>query len=510
MKLASIFTNHMVFQAKKPIRIFGEGKGEISVKLADNFYQETVHTDEWCVELPPMEYGGPYEVEIKLDNDEIILEDVYIGEVWLAMGQSNMEMPVYRVQSGLDDAEYADCDGIRLFTVARQNKKNTPRYGWHFEKMYCEDTPWQACNSENVKHFSAMGYYTAKGLYKALGVHIGIISCNWGGTPIETFIAKEYFDRCDALKVEMAKYNDILSKLDMEAYEKEYAEYLKAKEIRNNAICYDEVEEARDKGLRATTGNPVVSQVNLSAGPYHQNCPSVLYENMVKKVIPFSVAGVLWYQGESNSCVGYADKYMTFMECIRDKFADSKLPFYAVELASFGSIMGEDYRDDRFITDNNWAFTREEQQKAVDNGENNYLITSMELGDFYDIHPPLKKELAQRMVKKVLKYSYGFAIDADQPIFDSVEFSKGKAVITLKNAEGLQSKGLSCAKMYLADESNILKRAKLTIENDKIIAECDEVKNPVLVRYGFDYYYSGYHIYNKWGLPLAPFRSDKG
>ncbi len=508
MKLAAIFTNHMVFQAKKPIRIFGEGRGELSVKFADNSYRDTMQTDKWCIELPEMEYGGPYEVEIKMNNKEVILQDVYVGEVWLAMGQSNMEMPVYRAQSGIDDSKHADCDGIRLFTVARQTKKNTPRYGWHFEKTHCIDTPWQICDSENAKHFSAMGYYTAKGLYKALNVHIGIISCNWGGTPIETFIAKEYFDRCDALKEEMAKYNEILGKLNMEEYEKEYESYLKAEEIRYNAISYDEVEEAEEKGLRATTGDPNAPQANLSLGPYHANCPSVLYEAMVKRIIPFSTAGVLWYQGESNRCFGYSDKYMVLMECIRDKFKDSTLPFYATELASFGSIMGNDYLDDRFITDHNWAFTREEQQKAVDRGENNYLITSMELGDFYDIHPPFKKELAQRMVKKILKYSYGFDIGADQPIFASVEFGKNRAVITLKNAEGLQSKGLGCAKMYLADENHELKKAKLTIENDKIIAECDEIENPSIVRYGFDYYYSGYHIYNKWGLPLAPFRSD--
>ncbi len=509
MKLAKIFTSHMVLQANKPIRIFGEGKGEISVKIADNFHKETVNSDEWCIEMPKMNYGGPYTVEIKLNNEEVILKDVYVGEVWLAMGQSNMEMPVYRVQSGIDDAKHADCDGIRLFTVARQTKKDTPRYGWHFEKTYAADTPWQICSSENVKHFSAMGYYTAKGLYEALGVHIGVISCNWGGTPIETFIAKEYFDRCDALKQETAKYNEVLSKLDKAEYEKEYEEYLKAEEIRYKAIPYDEAEEAKEKGLRATTGDPNIPSANLSYGYYHANAPSVLYENMLKKIIPFAAAGVLWYQGESNNSLGYCDKYMVLMECIRDKFRDENLPFYATELASFGSIMGDDYRDDRFITENNWAMTREEQQKAVDKGKNNYLITSMELGDFYDIHPPFKKELAQRMVKKVLKYSYGFDIGADQPIFDSVEFSKGKAIITLKNAEGLQSKGLSCAKLYLADESHILKKAKLTIENDKIIAECDEIEKPTIVRYGFDYYYSGYHIYNKWGLPLAPFRSDK-
>ena len=251
-------------------------------------------------------------------------------------------------------------------------------------------------------------------------------------------------------------------------------------------------------------------------GIYHIRKPAVLFESMISEVSPFAMKGVLWYQGESNAAdsgKSYAYKYLVFMKSFREAFKDDTIPFYAVELAPYDEWYDENRhqdRDDRFITDvTNWAYMREQQQKAVEIGDNNYLVTTMGIGDPYDIHPIHKEELSHRMLLKVLRHSYGFDIFADQPVMKSAEIKNGKVIIEVDNAEGLFSRQLSGVKMYISDETHILKRAKIQIDGNKLILENENVKNPVLARYAFDMNYNGPHIYNKAGLPMAPFRTDK-
>lgn len=511
MQPASIFTDHMVFQAGMPIRIFGVGKGIVKVDFLGIRTEKSSEEDNWCIEFPPQSYGGPYEMELTLNDEKITLKDIYIGEVWIAAGQSNMEMPLFRTEYGIEEAKYSANEKIRFFTVPRRVEKNTPIYGWHFEKRTGDDTPWEVLNEESALHFSAIGYYTAKELQQKLGVAIGVISCNWGGQPIETFIKREYFNDCDALKPAIEAYNKMMSELNWEEYTEKYHNAMKKWEDFYNAIDYDEVEEVREKGVRATAGMPERPTPWFPNGPYVAYMKGCLYESMISRIAPFGIKGVWWYQGESNASENYFEKYLTYMKCMRDTFKNPDMPFYAIELASFSCWWRDDKQetDDRFVTGSNWAFTREQQQKATEADENNYLVTSMELGDLYDIHPIQKRELSYRLARKVLKHTYEFDIYADQPVFERVEFKEGKAYITLKNADGLYCKNLAGVKMYLADNEKILKRADVEIKDNMLVLSADEIKNPSCVRYGFDYYYSGCHIYNKAGLPLAPFRTDK-
>ena len=510
MKLASIFTDHMVLQAGKPIKIFGEGKGKITAEFLGERKEYTSNEENWCISYPQAEYGGPYEMKITLNDEKIVLRDIYIGEVWLACGQSNMELVLYKTEYGFEEAQHCQNNMIRFFTVPRRTKSDVPLCGWHSEKVRGEDTLWQMCNEESALHFSAIGYYAAKELCQKLGIAIGVISCNWGGMGIETFIGRKYFKEAECLKEALENYNKMLEELDWKEYNKMYSDGVRQWEDFYNSINYSEVEEVRRKGVRANVGMPETPNPGLPYGPYLEWMPGALYDSMLSRIAPFGVKGMFWYQGESNRSENYIQKYLLFMKCMRETFENEDMQFYAIELASFSNWWSDESQetDNRFVTGNNWAFTREQQQRATEVKKNNYLVTSMELGDIYDIHPIQKKELAHRLSMKVLKYSYGFDIYADQPLFRSVEFKASKAYIKLDNADGLYCKFPDGVKMYMADERRELKRAKVKIENDGLILSCDEIKNPILVRYAFDYCYVGCHIYNKAGLPLAPFRTD--
>lgn len=507
MKIADIFTDHMVLQANKEIKVFGNGKGNGKIEFLGNTYNFTSDDEKWCVTLPPSEYCGPVEMKIVTDDEEKILRDIYVGEVWFAGGQSNMEMPLFRTECGFDDAETAENDMIRFYTAPRRMEKDTISYGWHFEKTISENKGWELCNKEAALHFSAIGYYVAKRLQKELNVAVGIISCNWGGREIENFIKKEYFYDNPVLKPIIEEYNRKISELDIEQYKKDFKNDLNKLQKFYESIKCDEVEWTRNIGAMATSGLP--GEVPYPTfGPYAYDTPGGLYASMIEPISPFAFKGVVWYQGETNVGGKYYEKCKTFIKCMRDTFCDNRLPFYIVEIASFHDS-DETEISDRFVTDKeNWAFTREGQQKIAEEDNNAYIVTSMELGDLYDIHPPRKKELSKRIENKILKYDYGFNLEAEEPRFENAEFKNGKAYVKLKNADGLFARHLMSVKMYIADETKVLKRASIEICGNTLVLSSVEVKEPCIVRYGFDRYYIGCHIYNKYGLPLAPFRTD--
>lgn len=508
MRLASIFCDHMVLQKGLPIRVFGNGAGCVTVSFLGHTVTESFDTDEWCVSLPSFDYGGPYEMEVVLNGEATLIRDIYVGEVWIASGQSNMEMPLFRTEYGFTEAKHSYNEKIRLFDVPRRVERDVQKYGWPFVKTDGADTPWSVCFEESVLKFSAMGYYVAKELQEKLGVAVGIIGCNWGSRRLETFISRDFAHRLPSLKRMLDDYNKLVEKTDKEAYRKELDEMYAFIKMRVDEIDYDEVERARERGLQYTRPIPMEGYpACYKPGPNHPDGIGVLYESMVSRIVPFGVGGFIWYQGESNGG-DYDDKYGVFMECMKERFLNPKMKFYSVEIAShmYGSF---DVPDNRYVTDpTNKAFTREAQRRAAERFSDNHIVTSMQLGDILDIHPLNKAPLAHRMVLKMLKYSYGFDIKCEEPKFESAEFRDGKAYIKLSNAEGLMSPKLGAVKMFIADQSRELKRAEITIDGDTLILSNPEVKEPILARYAFDNFYLGEFIYNDAGLPLAPFRTD--
>lgn len=512
MKLASIFTDHMVFQKGMSIKVFGEGQGKGKILFCCEEREFVSEEEHWCVTLPAMEYGGPNEMTICLNGKETTLKDIYIGEVWLAGGQSNMEMPLARTEYGLEEASHCKNDKIRFFMVPRRVKKDAPIRGWHFAKSEGQDTPWRLCCEESALPFSAIGYYAAKELQAKLGCVVGVISCNWGGRRIEAFIGKEWIAKEPCLKEYYEERMALTKNWGEEDYRAHYEAVSESLQKRYAMVNFDEMQKLRENGVRATVGFPGGEFPAIPDGPYHPSYMGCLYDAMYARILPYGIKGIMWYQGESNASEKYLEKYLLYMRCMRESFENPDLVFYAVELASHNVEWNPDgqFVSDRFVEGENWAFKREQQQRASELAPNNYLVTSMELGDLYDIHPIQKRELAHRMALKILKYSYGADIYADQPVFRKATFEKNKVTLEFDHADGLYCPGgLQMVHMYIADERHVLKKAIIQIEDDKLILTCDEIENPTIVRYAFDNYYIGYHIYNKAGLPMAPFRTDR-
>lgn len=307
----------------------------------------------------------------------------------------------------------------------------------------------------------------------------------------------------------------MISGLDMEEYEKAFTRHLAAMEHYCTIQRPDEIATVQKNGLDWTDAvEPSFGlQPMMQYGPYDGVSAGNLWETMFSTIVPYGVKAMLWYQGEGNTYepTHYAEKYLTFLRCIREQFK-ADIPSYAVELAPY-MRSAEAFLNAHTTyeqPEDNWAFLREQQQLATEIETGNYLVTTQGLVDnMYAIHPHEKKTIADRLCLKVLKYTYGRELAADQPVYQSVRFIGRKAFITLQNVEVL-SGFTSNVIMYIAGENKIMHRAVVEIVNDnQLCVYSENVEKPLLVRYAFDMFYFGSHLYNEVGLPLAPFRTDR-
>ena len=195
VELPSVISDNMVLQRNTVVTIWGKASpGEqISVKgsWGENTSCTTNDNGKWKTRLQTPEAGGPFTLEISGENETKEFTDIMIGEVWLASGQSNMEMPLKgwppqdTVQNFEQEIQNADYPDIRMFTVAR-NTALKPQYECSGE--------WEKCTPGNAPEFSATAYFFARKLHRSLGIPVGVIHSSWGGTPVESWTSRQYLE----------------------------------------------------------------------------------------------------------------------------------------------------------------------------------------------------------------------------------------------------------------------------------------------------------------------------
>jgi len=215
IRLPKLFSDHVVLQQKAEVTIWGWSTPEIEVNVTTTWGTDSKTKSnkegKWTLKLQTVTAGGPYEITINAGDKTKVVKDVLIGEVWLASGQSNMEMPLkgYSTTSGIDNSkeEIASSDYplIRMFTVARK-KSFTPEED-------CEGE-WLLSNPNNSKEFSATAYFFAKKLYKKLNVPVGIINSSWGGTPAEAWTPLAYVSKVKGFENTEKHLSESISKRD--------------------------------------------------------------------------------------------------------------------------------------------------------------------------------------------------------------------------------------------------------------------------------------------------------
>lgn len=438
VKLPAVLGDHMVLQRQMPVKVWGwADPGEaVTVKLAGQEVSATAcEKGKWSVTLQPMEAGGPYAMAV-IGKNTLTLQDVLVGEVWIASGQSNMEFPVAGSVNAQQEIAQADYPQIRLFTVPKKIAESPT--------TEC-DSRWQACTPQSVPGFSAVAYFFGRQIHKELGVPVGLINSSWGGTPAESWMTAEALQSDEDFKP-----------------------------IVERAAAFD-------------PKNP------------HQG--TNLYDGMLYPVVPFTLRGALWYQGESNA--GRAAQYRKLFPALiadwRKQWGEGDFPFLFVQLAPY-RYGGADPR----MLPEQW----ESQTEALSLPNVGMAVTT-DIGDIKDIHPKNKQEVGRRLALWALAKTYGKDCVFSGPLFDAMEIRDGKATLSFRYAEGgLVAKGGDPTHFEIAGADGVYKPAQAKIEGEKLVVSSSEVAEPKAVRFAWSDTAEP-NLFNQAGLPASPFRTDK-
>ena len=424
LQLADIFQPHMTLQRDKTIYVFGTSDPDSSVqaelKQALSVSMETEKDPEQAVsgpvtvcsactktqddgsfllELPPAGAGYGYSLSVTSGDDSITVEDIQIGDIWMAMGQSNMEY-FLRYDADWDYTRLAvhrngSDRSIRMYNVPQVAYEGqgdpSPANGVWFSEG---DEPWRS--------FSAPGYYFAKYLREnGIDIPLAVVGCNWGGTPAQAWMSRDYLEK-EPLSSLLRNYEDAFASVPLDELKETSMKVWKAERSYLHEMLFRPVLE----GLTWTEQLRLMEQPaevpELPMGPWHHYRPCGVYRHMVRKIAPFSVKGILWYQGESN-CGEEALIYQATMEalvsCLRNTWMDSTLPFCFVQLAPFTRWLG--------CTGVGYAIVRQQQDLASASIPDSYVTNVMDLGERDDIHPKYKKEVGRRLAYLALQHTYG-------------------------------------------------------------------------------------------------------
>lgn len=412
VSVTNLFGDHMVLQRETPIRVWGEaGPGEtVTVELAGNsVLDQAGETGDWMVELPAMPAGGPHVLTIHGEN-KLQFQNVMVGEVWVASGQSNMGWPVSgSLNADLEKLTAIDAAPIRFLEVKNPG-------GQEPQKEFPGE--WTLATPDTIGDFSAVAWHFAKTLQAALGVPVGIIENAWGGSSAEAWVPREVIAADPELESIHEKWLEIEDGYDyqeeLDQWEKDVAEWEQA------------VAEAR------AAGDPNPKKPRKPRERMHtQWRPANLWNARVLPVVPYPIRGAIWYQGETNASRGL--EYRTlFPTLIREwrKAWDQEFPFYFVQLADF-------LEEKWFDPEDNWPVLREAQTYTLHTVPNTGQAVIIDLGEGRDIHPRHKEEVGRRLARWALNRDYGFAgLACRSPEFEAFTQEGDKLVVKFNYTGG--------------------------------------------------------------------------
>ena len=617
VRLPQVFQSGMVLQRGTSVPVWGQADAGETVVVKLNKKTVTTVADasgKWRVDLPAMKAGGPYVLEVRGERlevrgekpDAILLTDVWLGDVWLCTGQSNMETTLERVSPQYPD-ELNDSNAmVRLFHVQYQTNPHQP-------SADLRPTSWRKLNRENAWRFSSIGYFLGKQLQREKGVAQGIIESAWGGTPIEAWIAADtlkkhfpmYYKQMQLYQNDeyvaaqqraagqaeqqwqkilnandpgLGKYTELnyddsgwkeVNQYNLSSkrewigslwlrqhihidaqhagkkaqlllgtlYDCDYT-YINGKLVGNTGYQYPPRRYQVPEGLLREGDNVItVRFINKSGMPHFikekpykfvfgkgdeqpigekwllcegaempraigmgvslQNQPSTLFNGMIHPLAPFAVAGVVWYQGESNTgmhqAVEYAPMLRLLMANWRQAFERPQMPFVIVQLANYMAFVERPQ-------DTGWSRVREAQRIVAAEDPYSELALTIDLGETVDIHPLRKKEVAERIALNFERLVYGKKVQLAPQVLSS-EIKDGKVILTLDQA--LMPGSLKF--FELADEKGTFRNVEATASGNQIIIT-SPIEKPTAVRYAWKDNPLGVNVYGVQNhLPLSPF-----
>jgi len=486
VKLPAVFCDHMVLQRDTVVPVWGwADPGEkVSVTLAEQTQTATADADgKWSVKLDKLASGAPVTLTVKGKNT-VIVNDVLVGEVWLASGQSNMQLQVNAVTNAWAEKASAKFPQIRMFTVARHTAV-TPQSN-------CEGE-WIVCSPETVGNFSAAAYFFGRDLHQKLGCPVGLINASWGGTPIEAWTS---MPRLAGKKEFEPVFKEWEGKMRV-PYDEEKARAQYEKQL----AVWKKVSEKRK-----AEGKPLTKAPQEPVNPReHKNYPANLFNGMIAPIIPYAIRGGIWYQGENNahgeSAKLYAIQLPLLIQDWRERWNEGEFPFAWVQLPNFKKAT----EDPGAASD--WAMMRESMLHSL-SVTNTGMAIAIDVGEAANIHPKNKQAVGHRLALWALAAVYGEKIPFSGPLPAEHKVKGGEIMLSFTHADGgLVAKGGELKGFAIAGADKKWFWAEARIEGDEVVVSSPDVKSPVAVRYAWADN-PDCNLFNGAGLPASPFRTD--
>jgi sialate O-acetylesterase len=479
IKLPNLLSDHAVLQREVPIHLWGWATPGARLTIA--FHTQTLPATandlgEWTAWLMPEQAGGPYVLTVDGGPQEGKKEvsDVMVGDIWIASGQSNMEMPLrgFPPTAFVQDAEKeiaaANNPMLRLLVVEHKSS-DTP--------LQDVSGQWSQCTPKTAREFSAIAYFFGREITEREHVPIGLIDASWGGTPIDSWVSLDSLGNNPAL---LSAFSNRAKFADQQA----------------NLNAQIAPEKAADASAKAA-GRPI------SMHPWHPEeaswLPAGLYNGMIAPLSNESIKGFLWYQGETDSSPERAPHYSTLFPALiqdwRTHFRQGNLPFLFVQISSFDSP-GED-----------WGMIRDAQRRTLFVA-NTAMAVSLDVGNPENVHPADKQTVASRLALAAGGLVYGEHVAYASPLFREATTEPGAIRVWFDNASGLSSDGKPLEGFELAGWDHRFVPASATIQGDTIVVSARGLPDPRYVRYGWSNVVPAW-FYNRAGFPGSTFTSEE-
>jgi sialate O-acetylesterase len=478
-----LFSDNAVLQQGLEVPVWGSASsGEnVTVSFAGQMLSTVAKEGRWMVNLAPMRANAVPQTMTISGSNTVTMTNILVGEVWICSGQSNMERhlgpqvhqkPIINWEK---EAAAANYPAIRQFHVPHTVATNP---------ITTLSGSWQVCSPETVTTFTAVGYFFGRDLYRDLNVPIGLIHSSWGGTPAEAWTRHEVFSNHPALEGILKARGE-----DVATYSARLAQF-KADEPRLTAEF-----EAAAARCRAEGKLPPPKPQAPADPAKNPRAPSLLYNAMIRPLIPYAMRGVIWYQGESNR--DRPEQYRTlFPSMIRDwrrQWGIGDFPFLFVQVAPYRQMS---------------PGIREAQLMSLQQTTNTAMTVTVDCGDAVDIHPADKEPVGSRLALAARALAYGQGIEYSGPLFREARTEGNSMVISFTHAGmGLVAKGGALKGFAIAGSDGNFVPANAEIRGDTVVVSSPGVSRPVAVRYGWENV-PEVNLYNRAGLPASPFRTD--
>lgn len=478
-----LFSDNAVLQQGQSVHIWGTAaEGErVTVSFAGQTVSTVAKEGRWTVCLAPMKANAVSQTMTISGSNTLTFTNVLVGEVWLCSGQSNMERelgprihqkPIINWEKEAASANYP---AIRQFHVPHKVATNP---------ITTLSGSWQVCSPETVVNFTAVGYFFGRDLYRDLHVPVGLIHSSWGGTPAEAWTRRGVFSSDPALAGVLKAGAD-----DLATYPDRLARF-KAEEPK--LLQQFEADSAR---CRAEGKNPPPKPQPPQNPLTSPRSPSVLYNGMIRPLIPYAIRGVIWYQGESNRerPAEYMSLFPAMIADWRAQWGLGAFPFLYVQVAPYRQMPPE---------------IREAQLMSLRRSVNTAMTVTTDCGDAADIHPADKEPVGSRLALAARALAYGQGVEYSGPLFQGAKVEGDTVILSFSHAGmGLVSKGGPLKGFVIAGSDKNFVPAKAEIRGDKVVVSSPEVPAPVAVRYGWENA-PEVNLFNRAGLPASPFRTD--